>query len=154
MTMLAEVVDVVIGVDTVVGTFEHCAYRTVRVLDVAQVTRVLHDHRAAGRDDGRRSAGGDDDGTGFDAPKTMRLAESNERIGLLGMTERIRLLGGTCTIESERRKGTTVKVYLPSYRSAQELRFNDSATQPEHAEPAHQPQAQLGSPPAAPPPGS
>lgn len=49
-----------------------------------------------------------DFGSGFD------LAEARHRgFGLLGMTERARLLGGECTIESVPTQGTTVSMRLP-----------------------------------------
>jgi signal transduction histidine kinase len=62
----------------------------------------------------RRSAGWlqldiRDDGTGFD--------ETGQRggrgLGLTGMRERARLLGGTCSIETARGRGTAVRVRLP-----------------------------------------
>ena len=49
-----------------------------------------------------------DFGCGFD------VAEARHRgFGLLGMTERARLLGGECTIESIPTQGTTVRMQLP-----------------------------------------
>jgi len=56
-----------------------------------------------------------DDGAGFDpelAPGT--------RLGLLGMRERVELLGGRFGIESGRRRGTTVRAWIPSEGRAAE----------------------------------
>ncbi len=49
-----------------------------------------------------------DDGKGFD-PGQIR----GEHFGLIGMTERARLLGGTLTIESGRKQGTRIEITLP-----------------------------------------
>jgi signal transduction histidine kinase len=43
----------------------------------------------------------EDDGKGFDPEPTMRPRETGEGLGLLGMRERIALVGGDSTIESE-----------------------------------------------------
>ena len=52
-----------------------------------------------------------DFGCGFD----MKAART-QGFGLLGMTERVRLLGGECTIQSEPDAGTWIKVRLPVSR--------------------------------------
>ena len=62
----------------------------------------------------RRGAAGDlcqrlrDFGCGFDVESARKRG-----FGLLGMTERVRLLGGHCTIESEKDVGTTITARLP-----------------------------------------
>jgi signal transduction histidine kinase len=50
-----------------------------------------------------------DAGVGFDADAELRRGA----IGLVGIYERMRLVGGTCTIESRRGKGTRVRVSAP-----------------------------------------
>ena len=55
----------------------------------------------------------EDDGSGFDAEATMAAAETHDRLGLLGMQERVGLVGGTLEIESSRGGGTTVFVRIP-----------------------------------------
>jgi signal transduction histidine kinase len=55
----------------------------------------------------------EDDGRGFDAPGMMGAPASPGRLGLLGMQERVRLAGGTLTIESAPGAGATVFVRLP-----------------------------------------
>ncbi|HVW19449.1 MAG TPA: ATP-binding protein, partial [Solirubrobacteraceae bacterium] len=57
-----------------------------------------------------------DDGIGFDPGRAFDDAAGRERIGLLGMIERVRLLGGTCDVVSRPGAGTTIRVTLPSYR--------------------------------------
>ena len=52
-----------------------------------------------------------DDGKGFD-PATSNQ-EERRGFGLLGIAERVRLLGGTCTLQSKPGAGTTVSIHLP-----------------------------------------
>jgi signal transduction histidine kinase len=51
-----------------------------------------------------------DDGKGF-------LAERVRGMGILGMEERVKRLGGTCAIQSMPGKGTTVSAELPWHRA-------------------------------------
>jgi two-component system sensor histidine kinase UhpB len=55
----------------------------------------------------------EDDGRGFDAQGAMGAPASPGRLGLLGMQERVRLAGGTLTIESSPGAGATVFARLP-----------------------------------------
>jgi signal transduction histidine kinase len=48
-----------------------------------------------------------DDGSGFDTKRTRGM-------GLLGMEERVKRLGGTLSIDSQPRSGTTISVALPT----------------------------------------
>ena len=52
-----------------------------------------------------------DDGAGFDP----RRLDSN-RLGLAGISERVRLLGGAVEIETSQGVGTTVRATLPQWR--------------------------------------
>ena len=52
-----------------------------------------------------------DDGCGFDP----RLLET-DRLGLAGISERVRLLGGAVEIETTPGHGTTVRATLPQWR--------------------------------------
>ena len=54
----------------------------------------------------------EDDGLGFDAEAALRPG-SQDRLGLLGMRERVTLVGGSLTIESSPGAGATVFVRLP-----------------------------------------
>jgi len=55
----------------------------------------------------------DDNGRGFNAPERMGDLVSSGRLGLVGMHERVRTLGGTLTIQSEPGRGTMVIVDVP-----------------------------------------
>lgn len=55
----------------------------------------------------------EDNGCGFNAPERMSDLVSLGRLGLVGMYERTRTLGGTLTIQSEPGQGTTVIVDVP-----------------------------------------
>ena len=57
-----------------------------------------------------------DDGKGFD----KEMVSGKKSLGLLGMEERVFMLGGTFKISSEPGKGTTVTVSLP-YSSNEEV---------------------------------
>ena len=56
-----------------------------------------------------------DNGRSFAVQKTL-AKENNKRLGLVGMRERIEMVGGTLHIESMPGLGTTVRVEVP-YRS-------------------------------------
>jgi signal transduction histidine kinase len=55
----------------------------------------------------------EDDGRGFDVDTTLARAASENRLGLIGMRERVALFGGTLTHESTPGQGTTVLVRIP-----------------------------------------
>ena len=56
----------------------------------------------------------EDDGCGFDVETAMKNPAKEQRLGLLGMEERVALVGGNLTIESTRGKGTSVYVRIPN----------------------------------------
>ncbi len=53
-----------------------------------------------------------DNGKAFPVKKTLR-AKNNKRLGLVGMKERVEMVGGSLTIESVRGAGTTVRAEIP-----------------------------------------
>ncbi len=53
-----------------------------------------------------------DDGKSFDVKRVL-LARHKRRLGLLGMRERVEMVGGTFAVESSPGKGTTVRVEIP-----------------------------------------
>ena len=55
----------------------------------------------------------EDDGVGFDPAQMEHPRENGQGLGLLGMRERLALLGGTCTVDSQRGQGTRVLIRLP-----------------------------------------
>lgn len=57
-----------------------------------------------------------DDGRGFDVEKALVRAARGGRLGLVGMSERIRLLGGTFDLQSRIGGPTTISATLPEWR--------------------------------------
>jgi signal transduction histidine kinase len=55
----------------------------------------------------------EDDGVGFDPPKLTDNLRAEAGLGLIGMHERVRLLGGNLQIKSEPDSGTTVVAEVP-----------------------------------------
>ena len=55
----------------------------------------------------------EDDGRGFDPGHAARDAVESQRLGLLGIRERVELLGGQVQIESAPEKGTRLQVSIP-----------------------------------------
>jgi signal transduction histidine kinase len=53
-----------------------------------------------------------DDGKSFAVERVLH-AKGNKQLGLLGMRERVEMVGGTFCVESEPGKGTTVRVEIP-----------------------------------------
>lgn len=56
-----------------------------------------------------------DDGAGFNVERTLVRAARSGRLGLVGMAERVRLLGGVFDIDSAPGAGTTISVSLPRW---------------------------------------
>ncbi|MBL9186204.1 MAG: PAS domain S-box protein [Opitutaceae bacterium] len=54
-----------------------------------------------------------DNGKSFQVPQALN-ARTNKRLGLLGMRERVEMIGGTLIIESSPGQGTTVRADVPS----------------------------------------
>jgi two-component system, NarL family, sensor kinase len=61
-----------------------------------------------------------DNGEGFDVAQTVVAAARRGRLGVVGMNERVRLLGGVFEIESEPGQGTTITAALPAWRPVAE----------------------------------
>jgi signal transduction histidine kinase len=57
-----------------------------------------------------------DNGVGFDVEKTQATYDQRTSLGLINMDERAELVGGRCTIESARGKGTAVRAEIPFHR--------------------------------------
>jgi signal transduction histidine kinase len=54
-----------------------------------------------------------DDGAGFDAVAARRRAVSGSSLGLLGLEERVHLVGGVFDVESSLGRGTVLRARLP-----------------------------------------
>jgi signal transduction histidine kinase len=59
-----------------------------------------------------------DDGRGFDVERTLVRSARAGRLGLLGMSERVRLLGGRFDVRSRGGGPTTISAILPAWRPA------------------------------------
>jgi signal transduction histidine kinase len=59
-----------------------------------------------------------DNGQGFDVAQTVVAAARRGRLGVVGMNERVRLLGGVFEIESAPGAGTTISAALPAWLPA------------------------------------
>ena len=59
-----------------------------------------------------------DDGVGFDVSSTLAQAAALGHLGLLGMRERVQILGGSLVVESPPGQGTRVHIVLPSAEAA------------------------------------
>jgi signal transduction histidine kinase len=59
-----------------------------------------------------------DNGRGFDLRTTVQRAFAKNRLGLAGVSERVRLLGGAVDIEARVGAGVTVRATLPRWRPA------------------------------------
>jgi signal transduction histidine kinase len=55
-----------------------------------------------------------DDGVGFNVAKTLEEAGGSGHLGLLGMKERVQILGGEMSVESEPGHGTRVCISVPA----------------------------------------
>jgi len=64
-------------------------------------------------EDGKTTVSIRDNGVGFGAPKEITALSRSGKLGLVGMQERVRLLGGRLEIKSEPGKGTSVIVEAP-----------------------------------------
>ena len=58
-----------------------------------------------------------DDGKSFQVQRVLH-AKGNKHLGLLGMRERLEMVGGSLGIESARGKGTTIQAHIPLANSA------------------------------------
>jgi len=95
------------------------AKRTVlfRVAQEALTNVVRHAHATEASLDIKKMPGAirmeiSDNGQAFSVKKTL-LARNNKRLGLVGMKERVEMVGGTLTIESVTGQGTTVCADIP-----------------------------------------
>ena len=59
----------------------------------------------------------EDDGHGFDFGKASSMANANGRLGLLGIQERLSVIGGSLNVESAPAHGATLIVRVPTPRS-------------------------------------
>ncbi len=88
----------------------------------AQATRVTVDIQQRGRTIGLAIQ---DNGQSFDVQSIMR-SKGKQRLGLLGMRERVEMVGGQFSIESAPGQGTTIRADIPAHNG---LKRKKSAAQ-------------------------
>jgi two-component system, NarL family, sensor histidine kinase UhpB len=59
-----------------------------------------------------------DDGVGFAVAKTLEQAPSRGHLGLLGMQERVQILGGDIEVDSQAGHGTRIRISFPAAAAA------------------------------------
>jgi PAS domain S-box-containing protein len=64
--------------------------------------------------DGRLELTIRDDGAGFDVTRALEQAGSRGNLGLLGMRERVEILGGNLEVDSGAGRGTRIRISLPN----------------------------------------
>jgi PAS domain S-box-containing protein len=94
---------------------ETTIYRVVleALNNVARHARAAHVSIVLERRDNQVIAIVEDDGRGFDAEAVIAALRAEQRLGLLGMRERVAQVGGTLTVESNPGSGTTVIARIP-----------------------------------------
>ncbi|MBO9540703.1 HAMP domain-containing protein [bacterium] len=93
---------------------ETSVYRIVQeaLTNVAKYARARHVVIRLAQTDGQFTACVSDDGVGFD-PAAALHSKGRESLGLVGMQERVGLLGGTFAIDSAPGRGTNVHFGIP-----------------------------------------
>jgi signal transduction histidine kinase len=79
---------------------------------------------------GRVDARVEDDGVGFHVARTLLDGAQRGRLGLVGSSERIRLLGGRFDVKSRPGGPTTVSLSLPRWRPLGVEHAGDNAAMP------------------------
>jgi signal transduction histidine kinase len=95
---------------------ETALFRSVQeaVLNVARHARAQNVLIQAARQEGTVEIEIEDDGRGFDATALAGADPSGRGLGLLGIRERLDLLGGTAEIESAPGRGAHVRLRAPA----------------------------------------
>jgi len=80
------------------------------ILEHSQARRATIDLECAGE---RCVLRVEDDGRGFDVSRLTRVEPGGRGAGLFTMKERVRLVGGSCRVESQPGEGTRILVWIP-----------------------------------------
>jgi signal transduction histidine kinase len=101
-----------LGEDRLPGAVETALYRIVQesLTNVARYAEANSVSVMLERRDHRVHAIVEDDGCGFEPPQVLSPSDC---LGLYGMQERVALLGGTFTVESQLGSGTSIYVKIP-----------------------------------------
>ena len=102
-------------VGEVSGEVAIAAFRVVQeaLTNVVRHAKARHVRIELGAGDAAIELAVADDGAGFDVTRTLERAPGRGNLGLLGMRERVQLLGGSLAIDSQPRRGTRISVSLP-----------------------------------------
>jgi PAS domain S-box-containing protein len=106
----------VIGqVDDVPGEAAIACFRVVQeaLTNVVRHARAQHVWIELRQRHGRLELGVRDDGVGFDVETTLERAAARGSLGLLGMRERVQILGGDLEVESTQGGGTWIRLSIP-----------------------------------------
>jgi signal transduction histidine kinase len=101
---------------------ETAIYRVVleALNNVARHAQARHMSVIVERQDDQLVAIVEDDGNGFDAEAMLGTLRSQQRLGLLGMQERMAQIGGSLTVEATPGSGTTIIARVPMRRKQEE----------------------------------
>ncbi|HEX4598237.1 MAG TPA: ATP-binding protein [Burkholderiaceae bacterium] len=86
--------------------------------NVARHARARHVRIELSRGDTALELAIRDDGVGFDVTRTLEEAVGHGHLGLLGMRERVQILGGNLEVDSQPGHGTRLRVSLPMVEAA------------------------------------
>ncbi len=114
-TGIAVTVDAAMPAQRLPAHIEVALFRVVQeaIANVARHSRAKHVVLRLTHDESRVAVVVADDGVGFDVARVLGQTGPTGSVGLLGMQERTRLLGGRLEIESRDGGGTLVRVEVP-----------------------------------------
>jgi len=94
---------------------DQAAFRIIQesLTNVVRHARAQHIWIELSQSDGAVELLVRDDGMGFDVPKTLDWAANRGHLGLLGMKERVQILGGHLEVDSKPGLGTRIRLSLP-----------------------------------------
>jgi signal transduction histidine kinase len=102
-------------VNDVPGDLEIACFRAAQeaLTNVVRHARAQHVWIELSQTDGALELVVRDDGVGFDVTSTLDGAANRGHLGLLGMKERVQILGGNLEVDSEPGHGTRIRISLP-----------------------------------------
>lgn len=123
------VTEVVGHVTDVSGDLAIACFRVVQeaLTNVVRHARAQHVWIELNQHEGSLELVVRDDGVGFDVTRTIERAASGGNLGLLGMRERVEILGGRLKIESRVGEGTRICIALPLIDAGPELAQDTAA---------------------------
>ena len=114
------VTEVVGHLNEVPGGVAIAAFRVIQeaLTNVLRHARAQHIWIELNQNDAGLQLAVCDDGVGFDVTRTFERTSGLGHLGLLGMKERIEILGGSLEIDSEHARGTCIRISLPLAEAA------------------------------------